>query len=321
MAKVSVIVPVFNSGRFISRCLDSILSQTLKDYEVICVNDCSTDDTSEILESYAKLDDRLRIINLERNAGLSVARNTGLEVAVAEWIYFIDSDDWLDPEYLEAMLNAALKYNLLEVINSNYILEYDALSTKRKFDERTVFKTGFYPSKGIQSHFLPVVWARMFRRSFLEEHRIRFSGARYAEDVAFSGLADLLNDSLFIFYGPAYHYLQRDGSLITNPDIAFNNVLGFISLYDNLLKRGLDTNGSRLFYTYGPLVLDSPERFAVIKDYVDRIKDFVFNDTSLYCRHDLFLIEAIGSCPDYSTYINKYDKNSIIAFFKSSKGF
>ena len=98
--KISVIIPVYNIGKFLSKCLDSCIRQTLYDVEFICINDGSTDNSGEILKSYAKIDPRFRIIEQE-NQGVSAARNVGIDKAAGEWIMFLDSDDFLEPKACE----------------------------------------------------------------------------------------------------------------------------------------------------------------------------------------------------------------------------
>lgn len=115
MAKISVIVPVYNVEKYIHRCVDSILNQTFTDYELILVDDGSPDNCGKICDEYAEKDSRIHVIHKE-NGGLSDARNAGLDWMFAnsdsEWITFIDSDDWVHPQYLEILLKACLKFNL-----------------------------------------------------------------------------------------------------------------------------------------------------------------------------------------------------------------
>ena len=93
--KISVIIPCYNVEKFLKQCLDSVCGQTLKDIEIICVNDASTDKSLNILKQYAKKDKRIKIIDLQKNSGLSVARNTGIKHATGDFIGFIDSDDYV----------------------------------------------------------------------------------------------------------------------------------------------------------------------------------------------------------------------------------
>lgn len=109
MSKVSVIIPIFNGAKFLQECLNSALNQSLSDIEVICINDGSTDNTLQILEEYAKLDRRIKIIN-QSNLGVSIARNKGIETAESEYVCFLDADD-LYPEQstLELLYETAKK--------------------------------------------------------------------------------------------------------------------------------------------------------------------------------------------------------------------
>ena len=108
--KISVIIPIYNTAAYLPRCLDSILQNTYRSLEIICVNDGSTDDSAVILERYAAADSRIIAVNQE-NAGVSAARNTGLDMATGDFIAFVDSDDWVHPQYFEI---------LIQFINSEY---------------------------------------------------------------------------------------------------------------------------------------------------------------------------------------------------------
>ena len=110
MTKVSIIVPVYNVEKYLKRCLESLVNQTLKDIEIICVNDGSTDGSLAILNEYVRNDDRIVVINQE-NSGQSVARNRGIDVAKGEYIGFVDSDDWVCEDYFERLHNSAIQNN------------------------------------------------------------------------------------------------------------------------------------------------------------------------------------------------------------------
>ena len=100
--KISVIIPVYNVEEYLPVCLDSVLAQTFSDFEAVCVNDGSPDNSAAILEKYAKKDARIKVVS-RPNGGLSAARNTGLENACGEYIYFLDSDDYIHPQLLEIL--------------------------------------------------------------------------------------------------------------------------------------------------------------------------------------------------------------------------
>ena len=128
MQKVSVIISVYNVEKYLARCLDSVINQTLKDIEIICVNDGSTDNSAQILEEYAQKDERIKVIT-QVNSGLSEARNTGMSASTGEFIAFLDSDDFVDLDFYEALYNSAVKNNC-EIACGNIIREND--KKKRK---------------------------------------------------------------------------------------------------------------------------------------------------------------------------------------------
>ena len=110
MPKVSIIVPVYNVEKYLRRCIDSILRQTLTDIEVILVDDGSFDSSGKICEEYARKDSGLRVIH-QKNAGVAVARNTGLDIASGDYIAFVDSDDYIEPNMYQSMMQVANQYD------------------------------------------------------------------------------------------------------------------------------------------------------------------------------------------------------------------
>lgn len=107
MVQLSILIPVFNTELYLSQCLDCVCNQTLKDIEIICVNDCSTDNSWAILEEYAKKDSRIKLINFTENKGAAAARNAGIDVAKGEYIGFVDSDDFVDLDFYEKLYTKA----------------------------------------------------------------------------------------------------------------------------------------------------------------------------------------------------------------------
>ncbi|MDE7370406.1 MAG: glycosyltransferase, partial [Desulfovibrio sp.] len=118
MATISVIIPVYNVMDYLDCCLESVVNQTFSDIEIICVDDGSTDESKSIILKWMSRDNRISLISLDKNSGQSAARNAGLDVASGKYVYFIDSDDWIDPHYLEAMIAMAYKSDSEIVINT-----------------------------------------------------------------------------------------------------------------------------------------------------------------------------------------------------------
>ncbi len=119
MPKVSVIIPVYNTEKFLRKCLDSVCNQTLQDIEIICINDCSTDGALEILREYARKDKRIKLIELFENGGAAKARNIGIDIAEGEYLGFVDSDDFVDLDFYEKLYTRAIKAEV-EIAKGNY---------------------------------------------------------------------------------------------------------------------------------------------------------------------------------------------------------
>ena len=316
---VSVIIPVYNAAEFIGKCVSSVLEQTLNDLEVICVDDRSSDDSFEVL---SRLEDpRLKIIRFPENRGVSAARNAGLEAASGKYVYFLDSDDWLDPDYLEAMTDKAEETGEDIIVNSNYIEEFPdqgkrALSSRFGFVED---EPGYYPIDLIQNRFPPVVWARLFRRDFLSEKDIHFPPPfvrNGTEDIFFTGLASSFHERGLVFRGPYYHYLQRPESLLHQKDLCFHNIVSFKALHDERKSRGLGIEGLRLFYG-GTVILDTGEKFDLAKAFFTEIAPEVRRHQELYAPVDLFLMESVLSCEDYDSFKARFNPNISISFVRS----
>lgn len=207
-ALISVIIPVYNAARYLRRCLDSLLGQTYRELEIICVNDASTDESVSILTEYAGCDSRVKVIHQE-NSGVSAARNAGLDAATGEYVTFVDADDWVEPSGYECVM-AHFK-EPVDVVCFGTEVEGSApdeekqgmqryLTSVLKACERNVMNVDGLGVNGC-------VWNKMFRRAVLETSQVRFfEGIAYGEDVAFcycvagcSRLAVSISDRI-------YHY-------------------------------------------------------------------------------------------------------------------
>lgn len=188
MPAISVIVPVYNVERYLAACLDSIRAQTLDDFEVICVNDGSPDRSGEILELYAALDSRFRVLTIE-NQGVSHARNTGIDAALGTYLCFVDSDDLLEPEALATVVDAFEK-------NGGDVIKYSAEAFPASFSNYWIDSTlsvgegvfrGYSSEVIFDEHSRPFPWNGAYRTSFIKERGIRFpEDLSLGEDQVFS---------------------------------------------------------------------------------------------------------------------------------------
>ncbi|MCI5933905.1 MAG: glycosyltransferase [Lachnospiraceae bacterium] len=187
MPKVSVIVPICNVEQYLNKCIDSILEQTLRDIEIICVDDGSTDDSPQILDDYARMDNRIKVIHKE-NAGYGAAMNTGMDVATGEYIGIVESDDCILPQMYERLYQVAIDHDLdLVKADAFYWLEkYDYLNRihVQAVDEYydRVLSEG---DRSVFYKFYMNTWTGIYKRCFLEENQIRHHetpGASYQDN-------------------------------------------------------------------------------------------------------------------------------------------
>lgn len=182
--KISVIVPVYNVEKYIKRCVESILAQTVSDFELILVNDGSTDSTLEICQSYAHDDCRVSVLNKSRG-GVSSARNLGLKIAKGDWIAFIDADDWIDNGYLEALLKNSLHSDFV-ISGFQYVLQQDG-----KLENSDVITASLSPMLSYDElfclpHLMSTPWGKLFSASLIREHSLMFDEKmKMGEDTCF----------------------------------------------------------------------------------------------------------------------------------------
>ena len=209
--QVSIIVPVYDVEDYLSRCLDSILAQTLKEWECICVDDGSPDGCGQILDEYAAKDARFVVIHKE-NGGTSSARNAGLDAARGEYIGFVDPDDWIESETYEAALEAARRTDA-DIVQWRRIQEKLNKSTPIIDLPEGVFDIAQNPQ-----YFTLKIWDKLFRREFILENGLRFpAGVRLGEDRPFSFKCYVLAKKLYFINRALYHYnCTRDDSQSSN---------------------------------------------------------------------------------------------------------
>lgn len=240
MCNVSVIIPVYNVERYLPACLDSVLGQTLRDLEVICVDDCSPDRCGEILDGYAKSDDRVQIIHLQENRRQGFARNRGMERARGKYLYFLDSDDTIEPETLEELYELAEKENLDAVFfDSREVYESDEM--RRVYVPPLSRRTGEYPNEAcagrelFDSFIRQNEWTCYPQRIFWRREIIQAEGILYPEDCEhedeFFAFAGILVSERTRYVPKQYFILRvRPGSVMTS-DPAPKNFHGYLMNY------------------------------------------------------------------------------------------
>lgn len=237
---ISIIIPVYNAEAYIKKCLDSVCQQTYSDLEIIAVNDESSDGSLKILSEYEAADPRIRVIS-QKNQGVSAARNVGLEASKGEFIMFVDSDDWLDPDTCEKALTVQNEEHP-DVVIWGYVCEYGSGVTTRKlplgdshvlltgteafdFWRRLVGPLGKEMQQPHMIDTCATVWGKLYTRKCL--NGIRFDPNFSAqEDILFNFLAFRSVSSISYIPEPLYHYRKDNAASIT-ATYAFNTAESF----------------------------------------------------------------------------------------------
>ena len=256
--EISVIVPVYNSERYLRQCLDSIVNQTFKDLEIICVNDGSKDSSAKILEEYASIDDRFVIINQE-NGGAGKARNTGLKSARGKYLSFLDSDDFFEPTMLEKA------HEKIEKDDSDFVVyRSDRYITKNDDYVNviyTIIPTAIPPyspfsyrqlTENVFKAFVGWAWDKLYRKSFVLEHELYFQEQRTTNDMLFVYSALIVAKKISVIDEVLAHQrVDAHGSLSQTREkswFCFYDAL--IALRDRIEKEGLMWELERDFINY-----------------------------------------------------------------------
>lgn len=261
MPKVSVIVPIYNVEKYLEKCINSLLSQTLEDIQIILVNDGSKDNSGNIAKECEK-NNKNRIIYVEKeNGGLSDARNYGLKYATGDFIAFLDSDDYIEKNAYEEMYNKAIEENA-DYVECDFIWEFP---NKIRVDKQYPYKN----KKEMLSFVRVVAWNKLIKRQLITDNNLEFpKGLRY-EDVEFTyKLIPFVNKFAYV-NKPFIHYVQREGSIanVQNERTAeiftvLDNVIEFYKK-NNIYEKYRD----ELEYNYARYLLcSSLKRMCKIKD-------------------------------------------------------
>lgn len=266
MPKVSIIIPVYNAEKTLAKCLNSILAQTLKDIEIICVNDGSKDSSSDILNNYAQADTRIKIFN-QNNAGPAMARHNAISHATGDYLMFCDSDDWVESEWAETMVNIIEKENVdIAMCDCNVI----DLANKTMQNENTIkyhyLRLAGYNNLNITNinNISVVLWNKIFKQEIIKHYNIEYP-QRYEHD-----------DTIFFF-----KYLSVAKTYYGIPKKLYNYVVGQPdSIMGHVIKNTNKSKGDTI-YAFKDLFsfiekFDNPDFQKYIQDVFVRHCDYFF---------------------------------------------
>ncbi|MDR3290704.1 MAG: glycosyltransferase [Methanobrevibacter sp.] len=313
--KVSIIVPVYNVENYLEKCLDSIINQTLKDIEIICINDCSTDSSLRILNKYEKQDERIMVINNKENLGLGKVRNIGISVAKGEYIGFVDSDDWIDYRMFEILYEDGKKFQTDITISPVHVIDentgkfsYDnpyftLASFDKSFDNRT-----FNHLQTKEFFFLIPVMAfnKIYRLEFIKN--FKFTESLLFEDNSFFYHSYLNAKRVSFNRNFLYFYrYNRRGSITTSDDNRLFDVIKTLYICLDIFKK------SDYFDNYKFILFISSfcRSMNIYKKISDKYKEKFFN----------LLKEYINNYPLEKEEKEQFFNNKIFKDFFLSKNY
>lgn len=277
--KVSILIPAYNAEKTIAKCLESVISQTFSQLEILLVEDGSEDNTLSIGEEYAQKDDRIKLIHGEHK-GIGAARNKGLEQATGRWLMFVDADDYLAADYVMQMYqrksqcNAELLisnyYNVDEDCRKAYDVKVDKQITREQYIEQLIQAPSHY--------YFGVVWNKLYDLKIIKERELRFTEkVSLGEDFIFNMDYLYLCKNIFILDVAGYYYVQKDTTSESRKDMA---------LIDRLTQRNSMFASYKIFFW----------RLGIYEKYRKDVEYYMLSHAALELAYILFPFSFRGWC-------------------------
>ncbi len=314
--KVSIIIPVYNVEKYLRECLDSVINQTLKDIEIIIVDDGSTDNSPEICDEYASKDNRIKVIH-QKNQGLGEARNVGLRIASCDYIGFVDSDDYIDLDFYEKLYDAAIKKES-EV----------TVARIKNFYKNKNFVNLFYNLSDTSICLKSVVWDSLYKKDFLNKNNIEFPKNRIFEDVLFSFKVNCFVKKRF-FYTDTWYYRRKDreDSLLNqfNKNYNANIVLKIINeckeFLDSLKDSEYYEKAEEIFYAKELLLLleIAKNKKSLFKFVKDKMKEINISENCYISDYHKEISNRFLKADNYLQFViwQKFNKKGLFAKIKN----
>lgn len=257
MKKISVVIPVYNVEKYLSECLDSVVNQTYKNLQIIIVDDGSTDFSRKICDVYAEKDNRITVVH-QKNAGAGAAKNTGLELIDGDYFSIIDSDDYIELDMYEKMVNSLEKYNA-DIVQCLFRNVY----VNDSFDRKYKFK-GNYPKVLTPKNFLKeylydwkyaIFWNKLFKKSLLQN--IKFPVGRKIDDEFFTYKLICNSKKIVNIEDVLYSYRMRKTSVMNENDsdrLIYDRIDCFVERYDYIRRKYPSLNKKYLTKLYDSLL-------------------------------------------------------------------
>lgn len=314
MIKISLIIPIYNVEQYIYECLDSVVNQSLKEIEIICVNDGSEDASLTILEEFSKKDSRIKIIT-QKNQGLSAARNTGMMNIQGGYIYFLDSDDFFENKYvLEQLYSEAIKYDLDFIEGDfNFYFNNNKQTKSKGVDLNNVISGKELHKISVQNKlFGSVVWNKLFKTKFLLKNNLTFINGIIYEDIDFTYRCYNSAEKVKHLNLITVNYRQRENSITS--DLKIHKINDYFVILNSIrefnFRKGIDNRFSN--YILGSLILEILYKSNYLSE---KEKVNIFSQISL---RELFL--SFNFPYIFIGIIYSFNKNIALYLLKKIKG-
>ncbi len=286
--ELSIIVPVYNVEKYLPICLDSIINQIYKNWELIIIDDASTDKSSHIIRDYANISDKIIPIYLKQNIGVGNARNKGMEIARGKYIGFVDSDDWIDANYYQKLINdisidkselavCGVKTEYFNSKSSQYRYKYMCANC---IDHNYALRL-LTNSHSIDQFISPIVANKIYLSSFLKEHNLLFDPSKSFQDDYFTFFCLVYAKKVSLVPDVFYHYFQRPNSIthIFSKQLVDDCLDILLQIKQKLLSENLFNTYNQEYYSFFERCLSSllqmlhtrEKNYTVQKEYLDYI--------------------------------------------------
>ncbi|MCH5320899.1 MAG: glycosyltransferase [Eubacterium sp.] len=305
--KISIIVPVYKTEKYLNRCLESIVNQTYKNLEIILIDDDSPDNCPQMCDEWAQKDNRIKVLHIENN-GLANARNSGIDIATGDYVMFADSDDYLEPDMVEFLLNLSVKYDA-DVSRCGFYFNYENTGEEKSASSDTNIKLFDYDERMIDlttgGHVSGVAWNKLYKSSVIKSHYYSKADG-CSEDIMhnYRVYKDITKTAFCNI--PKYHYVIRENSIT-------NNTFGYgafdIIRAKQIILDGEGNNEKILPYaikgyvTSAFIVLSGCIRHNACMDRYDELRDSILRykrnilTTNLYSKKDKIKTAILSISP------------------------
>ncbi len=304
MPKVSVIIPVYNVEKYLTSNLESLTKQTLKDIELIYIDDFSTDSSLSVIEKYAEKDNRIKIIKLEKNSGAAVARNKGLDIAIGEYLGFVDPDDTVDLNFYEELYKKAKEDNDADIVKCD--VKWISL------DGQIIYGTINQQIKEKGKYYFIQEWqTAIYKHSMIKNNNIRFPDeCRKAQDIVFLNRAIMCTHTLSLIDNVYYNYYRREDSLDADK-ISLSSIKSALIAYKLILN---NYNSSDLYTKNKSLYMD-----LYLLMYNHMVFYLPFKNDDFIAKQECAkaMIDYFYMCKDANKLKENFDFKNLLVFIRN----